>query len=142
MTGPVAPEAEAETLAALHATSFAVPWSATEFADLLGQAGVLAIREPDGFILIRVVLDEAEILTLAVRPEARRAGLGRRLVDQAVAAARRAGAHRLFLEAAEDNAVALALYGSAGFRPLGRRRGYYDGGRIDALVLGLDLSTG
>lgn len=142
MTGPVSQEAEAKALAALHATSFAVPWSATEFADLLGQAGVLAIREPDGFILIRVVLDEAEILTLAVRPEARRAGLGRRLVDQAAIAARRAGAHRLFLEAAEDNAAALALYDSAGFRPLGRRRGYYDGGRIDALVLGLDLSTG
>jgi glycine/D-amino acid oxidase-like deaminating enzyme len=59
-------------LAAVHARAFPAPWSRDEFAALLAQPGVLAVVEPDGFILIRVVLDEAEILTLAVRPEARR----------------------------------------------------------------------
>ena len=70
MTDPATDAAEG--LAALHATAFAAPWSAREFSDLLAQAGVFAVVEPDGFILIRQVLDEAEILTLAVRPEARR----------------------------------------------------------------------
>lgn len=130
------------TLAALHAQAFAAPWSAREFADLLSQLGVVAIQEPDGFILIRIVLDEAEILTLAVVPTARRLGLGRRLVEQGAVAATQAGASRLFLEVAEDNAPARALYDRAGFRQVGRRKAYYaqaDGSRVDALVMSRDL---
>ena len=108
---------------------------------LLAQAGVFAVVEPDGFILIRQVLDEAEILTLAVRPQARRAGLGGRLVGQGAVAAARAGAARLFLEVAEDNAAARALYDRAGFRLIGRRKGYYASGKTDALVLAFDLAA-
>jgi ribosomal-protein-alanine N-acetyltransferase len=129
-------------LARLHAQAFAAPWSEAEFADLLTQAGVFAVVELDGFILVRVVLDEAEILTLAVRPEARRAGLGGRLTGQGALAAAAAGAVRLFLEVAEDNAAARALYDRAGFRQIGRRKAYYatpDGARTHALMLGLDL---
>lgn len=135
--------ADPSVLAGLHATAFGAPWSRDEFADLLRQPGVLALVEPDGFILIRVVLDEAEILTLAVRPEARRAGLGGRLVGRGALAAAQAGAVRLFLEVAEDNTAARALYDRAGFGMIGRRKAYYaaaDGARTDALVLGLDLS--
>ncbi|WP_292228799.1 ribosomal protein S18-alanine N-acetyltransferase [Brevundimonas sp.] len=131
-------------LAALHAEAFAAPWSEAEFADLLQQAGVFAVEEADGFILIRGVLDEAEILTLAVRPSARRIGLGGRLVGQGAVRAAQAGAVRLFLEVAEDNVAARALYERAGFAQIGRRKAYYaapDGGRTDALVLGLDLSA-
>lgn len=134
----------AARLAALHAEAFAAAWSEAEFADLLQQAGVFAVEEADGFILMRVVLDEAEILTLAVRPQARRAGLGGRLVGQAAVRAAQAGALRLFLEVAEDNVAARALYERAGFAQIGRRKAYYaaaDGGRTDALVLGLDLSA-
>jgi ribosomal-protein-alanine N-acetyltransferase len=134
--------ADPALLARLHAQAFAAPWSEAEFADLLKQAGVLAVVESDGFILIRVVLDEAEILTLAVRPDARRAGLGGRLTGQGALAAAADGAVRLFLEVAEDNTAARALYDRAGFRQIGRRKAYYaapDGGRTDALVLGLDL---
>jgi [ribosomal protein S18]-alanine N-acetyltransferase len=109
--------ADPALLARLHAQAFAAPWSEAEFADLLGQAGVFAVVEPDGFILVRVVLDEAEILTLAVRPEARRAGLGGRLTGRGAVAAAQAGASRLFLEVAEDNVAARALYDRAGFRP-------------------------
>jgi ribosomal-protein-alanine N-acetyltransferase len=136
-------QADPDLLSRLHATAFPTPWSADEFAALLDQSGVFAVVEPDGFILTRVVLDEAEILTLVVRPEARRTGLGGRLVGQAALAAARAGAVRLFLEVAEDNAAARALYDRAGFHRIGRRKAYYgaaDGGRTDALVLGLDLS--
>ena len=131
-------------LAALHAEAFAAPWSEAEFADLLQQAGVFAVEEADGFILIRGVVDEAEILTLAVRPSARRIGLGGRLVGQGAVRAAQAGAVRLFLEVAEDNVAARALYERAGFAQIGRRKAYYaapDGGRTDALVLGLDLSA-
>jgi ribosomal-protein-alanine N-acetyltransferase len=132
---------EAAQLATLHATAFDAPWGAAEFAQLMEGPGVFAVAEADGFILIRVVADEAEILTLAVRPEARGAGLGGRLVGQGAVRAVQAGARRLFLEVAEDNVAARALYARAGFAQIGRRKGYYEGGRTDALVLGLDLGA-
>ena len=102
------------------------------------------LEDPDGFILLRAVADEAEILTLAVRPAARRRGLGARLVQEGVVAAAARGATRLFLEAAQDNIAALALYARAGFAEAGRRPGYYarpDGGRQDALLLALNLTA-
>ena len=132
----------AERLAGLHAAAFPAPWDATALAGLLTQAGVFAVEQPDGFILLRTVADEAEILTLAVHPKARRRGLGTRLVREGVAGAAAQGATRLFLEVADDNAAALALYARAGFSEAGRRPGYYarpDGGRQDALILALNL---
>ncbi|QTC93377.1 GNAT family N-acetyltransferase [Brevundimonas goettingensis] len=131
---------DAPLLAAVHLEAFHAPWDTAAFDSLLGQAGVFAIRAPDGFILCRVVLDEAEILTLAVRPSARRAGLGARLTQAAAEFAARAGAERLFLEVAEDNEAARALYARLGFIQTGRRRNYYeksDASRVDALLLEL-----
>ena len=133
----------AETLADLHAAAFAASWGAEAFAELLVQPGVVVETVGDGFILIRVVADEAEILTLAVRPAARRGGLGGRLVETAVVRAAALGAERRFLEVAEDNVAARALYARTGFTEAGRRRGYYaraDGSREDALVLALNFS--
>jgi ribosomal-protein-alanine N-acetyltransferase len=137
-------DATAERLAGLHAAAFPAPWDAAALADLLTQAGVFAVEQPDGFILLRTVADEAEILTLAVRPEARRRGLGARLVREGGTAAAAQGATRLFLEVADDNAAALALYVGAGFSEAGRRPGYYarpDGVRQDALILALNLAV-
>lgn len=122
---PVGAEA-AGRLAAMHATAFDRPWDAAAFADLLGHPGALALAEGDrGFLLARRVLDEAEVLTLAVVPTARRRGLGRALVEAAAGLLKPAGARTLWLEAAEDNAAALALYRAAGFAETGRRPGYY-----------------
>ncbi|MDB5421070.1 MAG: rimI [Brevundimonas sp.] len=137
----VAELSDAGFLAALHGPSFHSPWDEAAFADLLGQAGVFALATQDGFILCRVILDEAEILTLAVRPEVRGRGVGRRLTAAAADMARVAGAERLFLEVAEDNTAARALYGRAGFVQTGRRKAYYETaqGRVDALILVLNL---
>ena len=134
--------ATATRLAGIHAAAFSAPWDAKAFEALLDQTGVFVIEERDGFILLRGVADEAEILTLAVRPEARRRGLGARLVGEGATTAAGRGAARLFLEVADDNAAALALYARAGFAEAGRRPGYYarpDGGRQDALILALNL---
>lgn len=135
--------ADPERLADLHAQGFPAPWPATAFAELLSQPGVFAIERTEGFILMRVVADEAEILTLAVRPGARRQGLGRSLVAQGLAASRSFGADAIFLEVAEDNVAARRLYAAAGFIESGRRRDYYPrsgGGRQDALLLTLNLN--
>lgn len=135
---PAGPEAAA-TLAAIHAEAFDRLWSAAALADLLASPGVAALAQgEDGFILVRRVLDEAEVLTLAVRPAARRRGVGRALVEAAAGGLAQAGAGELWLEVACDNAAALALYTAAGFAEAGRRRGYYprEGGPgVDAVVL-------
>ncbi len=137
----------APAMAEIHAEAFDgphdAPWSARAIAGLLQQPGVFSVAGRDGFILMRAVADEAEILTLAVRPAARRAGEGLRLVRMGLEGAAELGATRVFLEVAEDNVAARALYARAGFAEAGRRRGYYagaDGGRRDALLLALDLT--
>lgn len=133
----------AARLAALHAEAFDAPWDAAAFDSLLGQAGVHLAESPDGFILMRTAADEAEILTLAVRPGARRHGVGTELVARGAAGAAARGAKRLFLEVADDNAAARALYARAGFAEAGRRPRYYaraDGSRRDALLLALNLA--
>jgi ribosomal-protein-alanine N-acetyltransferase len=129
-------------LAALHASAFDHSWDEAAFADLLDQPGVFALATEDGFILCRTVVDEAEILTLAVRPQARGRGQGLRLVSAAAALAEASGAASLFLEVAEDNGSARALYERAGFSETGRRKAYYQtaGGPVDALVLMLNLT--
>ena len=97
----------AARLAAIHTSAFPAPWDAAAFEALLDQPGVLVIEDSEGFILLRAVADEAEVLTLAVRPEARRRGLGARLVREGGAAAAARGATRVFLEVADDNTAAL-----------------------------------
>lgn len=130
-------------LARLHAAAFDRPWSEAELRDLMKGAGVSALGSDDGFILVRALAGEAEILTLAVSPAARRRGLGRALVEAATRTAMEAGAEALFLEVAADNAAALGLYASCGFQQVGRRRGYYvrsGGAASDALTLRSALS--
>ena len=135
------PAPTAVALAATHAAAFAGrerAWSVAEFADLLGQPGALLTGTAQSFVLGRVILDEAEVLTLATAPDSQRRGLARQALAAFEAAARAAGARHLFLEVAEPNHPARALYAAAGFAEAGRRKRYYtlpDGARVDALVL-------
>ena len=137
-------------VAALHAECFPEqPWSEAALAGLWGNPGtfgwIAALGgEPAGFVVARLLADEAEILTLGVRPGARRRGLAAHLVRAAAASARTAGARRMHLEVAESNAAARATYGRSGFAEAGRRRGYYrseQGAAVDALLLALRLDT-
>jgi ribosomal-protein-alanine N-acetyltransferase len=141
--------ADAEALAAAHALGFDRPWTAADFAQLLAGPGVFGLLARDhsaavGLGLFRIVLGEMEVLTLAVDPARRRQGIARGLMAAALVAARAKGAEACFLEVAADNPGAEALYAALGFRPAGRRRGYYDrgvDGRVDALVMRLDLTS-
>ncbi len=124
---------DAAALAALHATSFPDAWSAASFRDLFATPGVFAFLLPNGFILARAAGGEAEILTLAVAPSARRQGLARALVRAAAAHAEMLGAETLFLEVATHNGPAVGLYTGLGFAKAGTRKAYYAG--QDAHVL-------
>ena len=124
-------------LAALHAACFPDPWNAAAISALLVTPGTFAYAHEDGFVLARTAAGEAEILTLAVAPASRGRGLGRALLQAAIARAQELGAETMFLEVGADNPHALALYAGLGFAKVGTRKGYYRG--KDALVLRLPL---
>jgi ribosomal-protein-alanine N-acetyltransferase len=129
----------------IHAAAFARGWEAGEFEALLQDKTVLAHALTDGpgqrvagFALSRRVLDEAELLTIAVDAARRGGGLGRQLLATHLETLAAAGVRTVFLEVEEANAPACALYARAGFVRIGQREGYYlkaDGTRARALVL-------
>lgn len=128
------------TMANLHARTFVVPrpWTEAEIAAAVADPLGIAITESQGFLLGRVVAGEAELLTIAVEPDARRQGIGRRLVTQFISGALARGAEAIFLEVAESNRAARALYETCGFCQCGHRKAYYHdslGQSEDALIL-------
>jgi len=132
----------AAVVAALQAACFDEAWDAQSMAAMLSASGGLGLialdgGEPVGCILCRIAADEAEVITIAVLPAARRRGAGAALLTAAEAAARRRGAAAMFLEVAADNAAGLALYGGRGYRDVGRRRGYYRRRetKVDAILM-------
>lgn len=125
-----------DDLAALHAACFTrpPPWPSDGFTALLDSPGVFLLSRPAGFLMGRVVAEEAELLTLAVDPAARRQGIGRGLAEAFERRVAGQGARCAFLEVASDNGPAQALYRALGWTVEGRRRAYYGAG-VDALVM-------
>lgn len=115
---------------------------ALAIADTWAQLG-LEDDEPYGFSLTRRVIDEAELMLVAVLSQERGRGLGRRLVEGAMLKARQRGARKMFLEVRDGNVAALGLYESLGFSAAGRRQNYYTGvmgERFDAITMRRDLA--
>lgn len=137
--------ADAFALAALHAASFHRGWSEGEFERLLLDRNVVAHRAMArgllvGFILSRLVLDEAEILSVAVASARRGRGLARQLLDTNLRRLAARGARSVFLEVDEANVPARRLYRGAGFQEVGRRESYYSAAQDSAaLILRRDL---
>jgi ribosomal-protein-alanine N-acetyltransferase len=138
---------DANCLAQIQHAAFGAAWSVADLTALIEDSAGFGFMATMGtvaaaFILCRRIGDEAEVLMLATRPEARRQGLGGRLMAAAAALAGES-AQALFLEVAADNAPALSLYAKAGFVTVGRREKYYSraGGAEDAIVLRLDLNS-
>jgi Fur family ferric uptake transcriptional regulator len=143
-------------LARLHASLFDEGWDAASFKEVLAHPGAIAFAAGAGpsslkagwlgwgFIVGRVAADEAEVIAIGVARERQRRGIGLRLVEKLCQAAARRGARRLYLEVAESNLAARALYARLGFKENGRRRGYYvrtDAPAEDAINLSLSLET-
>ena len=143
-----APE-RAEEISKLHLRVFNPGWDEAAVKNLLehpASTSLVAITgDPKivtGFVIGQLAADEAEILSIGVAPDWQRAGLGKKLVEGLARAAKRGEARRLFLDVAEDNVAALALYAALGFKETGRRKRYYErpgGLAIDALTFALAL---
>jgi ribosomal-protein-alanine N-acetyltransferase len=139
--------ADLDALAQLERTCFPQAWSREAIAAELaanGGAG-LVVRDPtDGrpvaFLFYRIIDGEAHLFRVAVAPERRKRGIGTDLMTAFIRQARARGMRAAVLEVGADNAAALALYRKFGFQTVGSRRGYYDGGREDALILIFNLN--
>lgn len=142
MIPPITP-ALVPDLATLHSRCFeeAEIWSTESFVTLMAGESVYGFGDGTGFILCRRVADEAEILTLCVETFFRRQGRGGELLEAALGETARRQLTKLHLEVAEDNTVAIAFYKKHGFRPSGRREGYYrrKTGAVAAVLLCRDI---
>jgi ribosomal-protein-alanine N-acetyltransferase len=130
---------DARDMAAIHAESFQRPWDALEMATHTQRDLCLGLDYKGGlaaFIIVSTPADQAEILTITTANAARRQGLAQKLLDAVIENLQAADTKELFLEVAEDNMGALALYKTAGFQPIGRRPGYYrrEAGRVAAIT--------
>jgi ribosomal-protein-alanine N-acetyltransferase len=152
-------EADLDVVCDMEKRAYAHPWSVRHFRDslaaghpvvlLLGEArpGEMVWSERDGRVLLGYMVamrgvDEVHLLNITVSPDHRRQGWGRFLLDALVLWSRGQGAHCLWLEVRESNAVARALYTGYGFHQVGLRKGYYPDGpreREHAVVMSLLL---
>lgn len=139
-----ASEADVKHIHAIECASFGDPWSLQTFHHSLTLAHVrLSVLEDArgvaGYAVLWMSKEECELANIAVDPVRRGAGVGARLLDAAIDAARGEGALVMFLEVRASNEAARRLYASRGFHEVGRRAAYYQNPVEDALILRRDL---
>jgi ribosomal-protein-alanine N-acetyltransferase len=141
-------------LSDIHSAGFQHGWSDGDLGKMLDSESYDTFvahpikskgSKPFGFVFVRSVQDEAEIITIATSPKARRKGIGRQLMRAVVRKLEYDRKKKLFLEVDEENTAAVKLYQSLGFIKVGERQGYYmnkasqDGKKSTALVMQLEL---
>ena len=138
--------ADLETVADLTHRADPFGWTLRNFSDAHASGNTLTVLTVDGvtsgIAAVMHVLDESELLEIAVQPAMQGRGYGKALLAHAIALARRNGAVRMFLEVRESNARARKMYTSFGFEETGRRKNYYptEDGREDAILMTAQLS--
>ncbi|MFQ6537437.1 MULTISPECIES: GNAT family N-acetyltransferase [Aphanothece] len=144
-SAPLAPT-DLEECLALDRQCLRGLWTPQQWHTELGDPGRpgIGLWAGDGLVGVGcawLVIDELHITLVAVLPDRRRQGLGRRVLGELLREGRRRGAARATLEVGVENRAAIALYRGAGFTTAGRRRGYYRNGE-DALIQWLRLGDG
>lgn len=127
-------------VAALEKLCFSAPWSeASVEGELDNPLSVWLVCVDRGKVLgyvgSQTVLEESDMMNIAVLPEARRAGIGERLILSLIELLKDRGSRSLALEVRASNTPAISLYKKLGFLQVGRRPNYYRGPREDALIL-------
>ena len=131
---------EIPQVAELEKICFSQPWSEKSVAGELDNPLALWLVAMEGerlagYVGSQTVMDETDMMNLAVAPQFRRQGVGEALVNALTASLKELGSRCLTLEVRDSNEAARALYGKLGFGEIGRRRGYYRDPREDALIL-------
>ena len=137
-----------DEVAELERICFSVPWSRNMLAeelDNLLSAFLVALDDNDkvvGYAGVQIILDEGYITNVAVRPECRRQGIAAKLLQVFLDFAKANKLAFLTLEVRASNYDAIALYGSRGFRSVGRRKNYYEHPKEDAIIMTLEFDHG
>lgn len=137
--------ADLEAVAALARRADPFGWSLRNFQDALAAGYIMTVIEAEarivGYFALMVVVDEAELLEIAVDPDFQGRGCGKTLLKAAVAAARAQACRCVHLEVRVSNERALKMYVSAGFCETGLRKNYYptQNGREHAVLMRLDF---
>lgn len=139
-----ATEADIDAVLKIEYAAFSHPWTRGIFLDSLKSYEVWLMFEGSqqvGHGVINVIIDEAHLLNITVKPESQGRGLGLRLLEKLMERAAELKAGECFLEVRSSNQAAYRLYERYGFNEIGRRRDYYPapGGREDALVMACTL---
>ena len=133
-------ESHVAQVAQLEAICFSDPWSERSVAsELNNKLALWLVAEDDGrvagYVGSQTVIDESDVMNVAVHPDFRRRGIAEKLMEQLVGSLKAMGSHCLTLEVRASNAPAIALYEKLGFQEVGRRKNYYRNPREDALIL-------
>ena len=140
--------AHLDEIAELERICFSVPWSRNMLAEELDNACAAFLAAVDetnrvvGYAGLMVVLDEGYITNVAVHPEFRRRGIAQKLLDVFENFAKANKLAFLTLEVRESNYGAIALYGSRGYRGVGRRKNYYEHPKEDAVIMTREFGDG
>ena len=128
-----------EEVAEIEKIYFYDPWSVESLGLMLTDQAMGIVALEDGRVVgyagMMCVLDEGQIINVAVRPEAKRRGIGRALMEQAEAYAKERGIVFLSLEVRESNIAARSLYSSLGWEERGIRKGFYSHPQENACVM-------
>ena len=140
---------DVDAVMAIEAAVQLTPWSSTHFRDCLGNANYLCQVAtvddvPAAFLILSRILDETHVLNIAVATAWQRHGIARRLLQQALDAARADAMTVVYLEVRESNQSAQALYRQLGFEICGVRKNYYrkGEGHENAVLMQCLLSSG
>ena len=128
-------------VAALEKRCFSDPWSEKSIAgELENELSVWLVAQEQGTVLgyvgSQTVLDETDMMNIAVHPDFRRCGIAAELIGELISRLKARGSRCLKLEVRVSNASAIALYQTMGFVQLGLRKNYYRNPKEDALILG------
>ena len=137
-----------DEVAELERLCFSVPWSRNMLAEELDNAlsAMLVALDDQGHVAgyagLQVILDEGYITNVAVRPDCRRRGVAGQILQVFLDFAQAQNLAFLTLEVRASNQAAILLYGSRGFRGMGRRKNYYEHPREDAIIMTKEFTHG
>ena len=133
-------ECHVPQVAQLEKLCFSDPWSEKSIASELSNKLALWLVAVDGdsvagYVGSQTVIDETDMMNIAVHPDIRRKGIGEMLVFRLVEELDSMGSHALMLEVRASNVPAISLYEKLGFKQAGLRKNYYRNPKEDALIL-------
>ncbi len=131
-------------LAEMEKLCFADPWSVDAFLYELNNPLSMWLvcvesQKVLGYIGSQTVMPETDIMNVAVLPEYRKQGIGKKLIEELILLLKHQGVSKITLEVRASNEPAISLYEKIGFSPIGRRPGYYRHPKEDALIYGKEL---